>query len=59
MEVQENEKKMSEIKLKHPKFGHVIFTNPTDRQAEILKDYEKLDKYVRGNKIVKEKWYNQ
>jgi len=33
---------LQEIKLKHPKFGHVIFTNPTSRQVELLEHYKAL-----------------
>lgn len=31
-----------EIKIPHPEYGHVIFTEPTTRQEDILKDYVKL-----------------
>jgi hypothetical protein len=31
-----------EIKIPHPEYGHVIFTEPTSRQEDILKDYIKL-----------------
>jgi hypothetical protein len=30
---------MNEIKIPHPDFGYVIFTEPTPRQKEILLDY--------------------
>ena len=33
-----------EVKIKHPIFGHVIFTSPTNRQIEILEHYNKLIK---------------
>lgn len=31
-----------EIKIPHPEHGHVIFTEPTPRQEDILKDYVRL-----------------
>lgn len=37
------------LKVKHPEYGHVIFTEPTLRQEEILNIYNKIqalkDKY--------------
>jgi len=31
-----------EIKVPHPEMGHVVFTNPTSRQKDILEEYMKL-----------------
>jgi hypothetical protein len=46
---------MSEIKLKHPKYGHVIFNNPTPRQIEILEHYKTLT----TNRIELDTWYKR
>ena len=47
------------IKVKHPEFGHVIFTEPTLRQMDVLNKYEKLVNILtvsnkKGYKFVKE-----
>jgi hypothetical protein len=38
---------MNEIKIPHPDFGYVIFTEPTPRQLEVLNDYLKCKKFVK------------
>lgn len=30
------------VKVTHPDYGHVVFTNPTLRQQEVLSEYQKL-----------------
>lgn len=47
------------IKVTHPDFGYVVFTNSTKRQKEILNTYEKLMNILaaskkKGYKFVKE-----
>lgn len=34
------------MKVKHPKYGHVIFSSPTDRQKDILQEYNKITKQL-------------
>ena len=45
---------MAEIKVNHPDYGHVMFTNPTPRQIEVLNHYNKL---LGMNKIEREEWH--
>ena len=42
----------SKVKVPHPEFGHVIFTNPTPRQKDVL---EVFKNYMEGLLTVKEK----
>lgn len=37
---------MVKLKIKHPSSGHVIFTNPTARQIEVLEAYSSLQKVL-------------
>ena len=41
--------KKNEVKVPHPEFGHVIFTNPTARQRDILVEYVKFYNRFNGN----------
>ena len=38
----EEEGKAMEVKVPHPDFGYVIFTEPTPRQNDILEHYKRL-----------------
>jgi hypothetical protein len=38
---------MVKIKVKHPDYGHVIFTEPTLRQLEILETFNLINEMVK------------
>jgi len=50
-------KNSDSITVPHPKFGHVVFNNPTLREREVLEHY--LKKNTRKRKVTKisEPWF--
>jgi len=40
----ESENKAMEVRIPHPDFGEVVFTEPTARQLDVLEDYLKCKK---------------
>jgi hypothetical protein len=40
-----------EIKIPHPDFGYVVFTNMTARQLDVLEDYLTCRKYVKKKDV--------
>lgn len=47
---------MNEIKIQHPEHGHVIFTEPTPRQLDILNDYIKLKNKQKSENNYQKDW---
>ena len=47
----EQEGKVLEVIIPHPEFGHVIFTEPTPRQQDVLEDYLKCKNIYNKNQL--------